>query len=290
MAGVTGVARQPPEPVAPWAIVSCITDNFIALGGTFLASLLAADPGAADCDILLLTCPRYAPLGEANRALLRRIHPGIRFWEADTGFLSEETVRRWHAGKVVKAGIDAALPGKRSVFLKLLLLVLERHEAAMWLDSDLLVRRPLTGLFRLPARLAMVPAGRPVLDFGVDYGSRGLPFNSGLMVLKRPYLSAAWFGRAVALLEERRHTELQDQSLLNALWAREPKLRLPHLYNWKVRGGDPPAAHALALRHACAVHFVGEAKWELLRPSASPLHVAFHAAREAAGVPLHLEP
>lgn len=270
------------------AIVSCITDNFIGLGAAFLQSLVETGSIPKGCDVVLLTCPVYAPLSEENRARLRAILPGLVFETVETGFLSDDLVRRWVGGKVVKANIDAGLPGKRSVYLKLHILRMTRYGAILWLDSDMMALRSIAPLFHLPADLCMVPAGPPGHGFGLDYGPGGRRgFNSGLMLVRERYIAPAWFDRAVALLNEKTHTDVQDQSLLNHMWREEPKLWLPHGYNWKVPKDASPAFHRRAMADALLIHFVAHAKWHLAQDDRSlPLHAHFHALREKAGAPL----
>lgn len=272
------------------AIVSCITDNFLGLGAVFLRSLVETGSIPADTSVVLLSCPTYAPLSEHSRDFLSTILPGLRVDQVDTGYLSEDLVRRWHGGQVVSEDTDAALPGKKSVFLKLAILRMTEFDTLLWLDSDMMVLRDISPLFDLPVGLAVVPAGRPDRSFGVEYRAEGPPFNSGLMLLRKPYIGRAWFERAVTLLNERRYTGFQDQSLLNRLWRKEPKLRLPHVYNWKVHPRETPKFHAESLKLAHILHFVGPAKWELAEDEELPLHAAFHARRRAIEAPNTIRP
>jgi hypothetical protein len=116
-------------------------------------------PIPTNTDVILLTHPVYAPLNNTNRKLFLKIHPASIFEKADAEFLSSELVMRWSDGKRVKQGIDAGLPNKRSVYLKLCLLRMERYDAPVWIDSDFMVLHSLGGAFRSPFSPAMGAAG-----------------------------------------------------------------------------------------------------------------------------------
>jgi lipopolysaccharide biosynthesis glycosyltransferase len=278
-----------PSPTARRAIVSCVTDNFIGLGAAFLQSLVASGSIPRRTDVLFFTHPLHAPLSEANRALLQRIHPPLRFRAVDAAFLQEDLTLRWKGGQVVKRGVDARLPHKRSVYLKLCLFGLDAYRSVLWLDSDMIVLRSLASVFDLPVGLAVVPAGAPNHEHGLDYGPARHGFNSGFIFLRRPYLAPLWLERAVALLEEREHTIMQDQSLLNHLWREEPILYLPHVYNWKIPEAPSEAFCEEALRIARVLHFAGPSKWSLAKPEpAHALARRFHEFHAASGAPLVL--
>lgn len=278
-----------PSPVAKRAIVSCVTDNFIGLGAAFLQSLVAARSIPRRTDVLFLTHPVHAPLSAEHRLMLQRIYPPLRFCPVDAAFLHEDLTRRWKGGQVVKQAVDAALPHKRSVYLKLCLFRLGVYRSVLWMDSDMIVLRGIGSVFDLPVNLAVVPAGASNHEHGLDYGPSRHGFNSGFMFIRRPYLTPEWLERAIALLEEREHTMMQDQSLLNHLWREEPILYLPHAYNWKVP--DEPTAEFCedALRTARVLHFAGRSKWSLaLGGPGNALTRCFHSFHAASGAPLTL--
>ncbi|MBU8547292.1 MULTISPECIES: glycosyltransferase [Roseomonadaceae] len=278
--------NPPPRP-ARRAFVSCVTDNFIGFGGVFLYSLVLSKSIPVNTDVILLTHPLYAPLNDKNRDLLIRIYPSLIFEEANADFLDDDLSKRWSGGKIVKKGIDAGLPNKRSVYLKLCLLRMERYEALMWIDSDFMVLRGVGGVFRLPFSLAMVAAGPSRHSFGVDFGASRAPINSGFMLIKKPHIGMVWFEKAVSLLREKNHTSIQDQSLLQYLWKDSNVFYLPHTYNWKLQENASTAFCKEALQNARAIHFVGTTKWRLLQPSdGNPLYERFHELRQMAGIPL----
>lgn len=273
------------------AVVSCITDNFIGLGATFLASLMENGNLGKGVSVLLLTDPVYAPLSKENRKLLQRICPRVRFLTPDTSFLNEDLVKRWEGGVVVKQHTDQALPSKKSVYLKLCLLRLVEFDTILWLDSDILVARGVKELFYIPASLAMVRGGKPHHHFGLSFGKHSHGFNSGVMLIRKPFISDAVFARSVELLGEKTHTTKQDQSLLNAQWMDEPRLYLPHQYNWKVGLLTTDAEWDDAFENARLIHFDGPCKWKLKDGTRdNKTTAAFHEIREKYAIPMTMEP
>ena len=273
------------------AVVSCITDNFLGLGSTFLASLFENGHLGNDTDVVLLTDPVYAPLSNENRDILRRVSARVKFLEPDTSFLSDDLVRRWRGGRQIKKGIDAELPNKRSVYIKLCILRMEQYDSILWLDSDMLVLREINELFALPTALAMVRGGKPHHHFGLRYGVQKMGFNSGMMLVRKPYISEASFQQAVRLLNEKTHTEKQDQSLLNFQWLNEPRMYLPHHYNWKLGLLSTDKEWDHAYDHARILHFDGPCKWKLKEGSrTNKTTEAFHALREKYDMPMVMEP
>lgn len=273
------------------AMVSCITDNFVGLGATFLASLVENGGLKKDVDIILLTDPIYAPLSSENRDMLRRICPKVRFVEPDTSFLSDDLVKRWENGVVIKANIDRSLPNKKSVYIKLCILRMTHYDAILWLDSDVLVLKPVNELLSLPASLGMVRGVNPHHHFGVSYGKHRKGFNSGVMLVKKPHLSERSFAQAVVLLNEKQHTTKQDQSLLNFMWKDEDRMYLPHHYNWKVGLLKTDEEWNEAFSHARVIHFDGPCKWKLKEGSRDNLTTAaFHEIREKYEIPMIMEP
>jgi lipopolysaccharide biosynthesis glycosyltransferase len=280
-------SSAPPPRQARRAFVICITDNFISLGDVFLQSLVLSKSIPANTDVVLLTHPVYAPLNDENRRLFLRIHPSLIFEEANADFLDDELVKRWRGEKVVKQGIDADFPNKKSVYLKLCLLRMERYKALIWIDSDFMILRGVGGMFRLPFSLALVAAGPSRHGFGIDFGASRVPINSGFMLIRKPHIGMAWFEKAVSLLRERSHTSIQDQSLLQHLWRNSDIFYLPHTYNWKMQENASAAFCKEALQNAHAVHFVNVIKWRLLQPNdGNPLYDRFHELRQMAGIPL----
>lgn len=273
------------------AVVSCITNNFIGLGATFIASLMENGKLSPDTHIILLTDPVYAPLSDENRAALLAICGRIKFISPDTSFLNDDLVKRWENGKLVKQGIDAELPNKRSVYIKLCALRLVEFDSILWLDSDLFIVRTVSELFDLPASLAMVRGGTPHHHYGVHHGSHKMGFNSGVMLIKKPYIGEKSFQQAVSLLRAKQHTEKQDQSLLNAQWLKEPRTYLPHHYNWKLGLIKTDEEWDHAFEHARVLHFDGPCKWKLKEDSRSnKTTVAFHEMREKYNIPMVMEP
>jgi hypothetical protein len=279
-----------PRPGPRHAIFSCITDNFIGLGATFIASLVQSQSIPAGSEVVLLTDPVYAPLSDESRVLLTAILPSLRFHSPDCSFLNEDLVKRWQDGTIVKENIDKRLPNKKSVYLKLCLLGLQEYDAVLWLDSDMFVLRSIAGLFRLPADFAAVPTGPVRESFGLDFKTGPQQFNSGLMLIRRKYMAPVWMDRAIALLHDRKHTAVQDQSLLNALLAQEKKMFLPHCYNWKLPDDFSIKDETVARRAARVIHFVGQSKWKLKQQQAGNISSAFHDTRLKHGIPLTIEP
>lgn len=281
------------EPIAhkTRAVVSCITDNFIGLGATFLASLMENGKLSADTSIVLLTDPVYAPLSQENRSLLTRICPRLQFLTPDTSFLGDDLTKRWKEGRHVKAATDAELPNKRSVYIKLCTLRLDQFDSILWLDSDMLLVRSVSELFDLPTPLAMVRGGKPHHHFGVTFGQQKMGFNSGMMLIRKPYIGEKSFQASVALLQEKKHTEKQDQSLLNVQWLNEPRMYLPHHYNWKLGLLKTDEDWDHAFDHARVIHFDGPCKWALKDGSRSnKTTTAFHELRERYEIPMIMEP
>lgn len=257
------------------AIVSCITDNFVEHGAAFLTSLAETDSVPAACDVVLLYCPTYAPISAENRAWLSGLCLGARFEQVDTAFLNDDLVRRWHDGANVGVEKDSKIPEKRAVYLKLHMLRMTSYDTVLWLDSDMIILRSIAHLFKMPFDLAMVAGGVSNHNWGVRSGAINTRFNAGLMFVGKPYLSKAWFQRAVALLNEKAHTRVQDQTLLFELWRDEPKFYLPHVYNWKVPRGADLGFHVRAMEDARVVHFISTAKQDLRAESDLPLHRAY---------------
>lgn len=267
-------------------IVSCVTDNFIALGAVWLQSLIETKSIPENCDIVLLTDPVYAPLNEKNRALLRKIYPDLIFDVTDTAFLSDDLVQRWVDGTAVRVELDARLPMKKSVYLKLSILRMTQYSTLLWMDSDMMVVRPIVELFSLPAALAVVSGDISREYSGLSFGRSGKSFNSGLMLLREKHISDDAFNRAVDLLGQKKYTAVQDQSLLNQLWKSEEKLFLPACYNWKLGGREEaPSFGARTLRSARVVHFVGASKWALLNNRETPVGAHFMKLLGKTGAP-----
>ncbi len=283
--------REATIPAPRQAVVSCITDNFIGLGATFLASLMENGALKRNVDIVMLTDPTYAPLSEANRAMLRGLCPKVRFVEPDTSFLSVDLVKRWENGVVIKQNIDQSLPNKRSVYIKLCILRMTQYDAILWLDSDILVLKGVNELLTLPSALGMVRGVNPHHHFGVTYGRQKKGFNSGVMLVKKPHISESSFQQAVKLLNEKQHTTKQDQSLLNFMWKDEDRMYLPHHYNWKVGLLKTDEEWDHAFEHARVIHFDGPCKWKLKEGTRdNRTTVAFHDIRERHGIPMIMEP
>src|SRR5690606_12116090 len=103
-------------PAAKHAIVTIITDNFIGLGATFLASLKKHMAAPEPFDLIVLTNRDYAPLSDDNRKLLSRIFGTVHFLEAPSDHLNETNTRRYDKhGTHIAADVDARVPAKRAV-------------------------------------------------------------------------------------------------------------------------------------------------------------------------------
>ncbi|MBW9090826.1 hypothetical protein JNB91_23730 [Rhizobium wenxiniae] len=265
---LTLASSKPANPVGlrpRRAVVTCITDNFITLGAVFIASLVENGnlPKTDEVDVVVISDPKFAPLSDDNKDTLFSILPKIRFIEPDTSYLSDDLVKRWDNGVVIKQVTDAELPSKKSVYLKLAILNLTEYDEILWMDSDMLVLKSIFELFSLPTKLAMVRGGKPHHHFGVSYGVQKMGFNSGLMLIKKPYISRNSFNEAVRLLNEKTHTVKQDQSLLNAQWLNEERMYLPHHYNWKMGLLNSDKTWDHAFDHARVLHFDGPCKFKL---------------------------
>jgi len=259
------------------------------LGAVWLLSLVKSGSIPKGTEVILLTCPTYAPLSEANRKILAGIFPAIKFHETETGYLDADLTKRWKDGEMFNPDLDENIPSKRSVYLKLSVLNLD-YDTLLWLDSDMLILRSIMGLFRLPANLAMVDAGPSNHHHGVDFLPGGKLFNSGLMLIRRPYASKEWFEKSVCLLNEKKHTSMQDQSLLNELFKSENRLTLPHVYNWKLNRQPSVVLAKSVMDSARVVHWIGRSKFELVTPPANPLAETWQEMLTETGVPLTITP
>ena len=259
------------------AIVSIVTDNFIDFGKVFLSSLVQSKSIPKGTDVVFLYCPVYAPLSQENMDALQAIYPKLKFTLVDTSFLNGDLIKRWKNGVVVKEEVDARLPEKRSVFLKLAVLELAQYDAVLWLDSDMIILRSVAGLFRTPADIAVVPARASNHAFGFNFSKKDKhDFNSGVMLINRKFLGFACFDEAVELLNQREDTLYQDQSIFNTLWRNQFKFWLPHVYNWKVPVEADAQMHDQIAANGRVVHFVGPSKKQIKRTSPLALHRIYY--------------
>lgn len=271
------------------AIVSCITDNFIGLGAVFVASLVETKTLSEGTDLILLEDETYAHISDENKRLIERIWPQVMWRMVDSSFLNEDLIKRYNSkSEIVKADRDEKLKHKKAVYLKLDVFRLTQYERVMWMDSDTLAIHRVDELFRAPAQFAAVPTGNPAIPhFGIDFVKGRKPFNTGLFVVRKDLLGDESFNRLVEMLEEKQHTDVQDQSLLINFMDGKNKLLLPHCYNWKMTEEFSPEEDARTMTQARLIHFVAKAKWRLVedRPW-SKVCAAFHTLRFKYEIPL----
>lgn len=145
-----------------------------------------------------------------------------------------------------------------------------RIRRAVYLDSDVLITRDISPLFKMNLNGAVLAA---VMNFGWDGTLRALPavhgdasrayFNAGVLVLDMPCWRSARLGeRALHYAAAEHELALADQDALNAIVDRWYELD----YEWNVQHGDlflgQPPAYAVQTRR------VYSRRWELFRAAA----------------------
>jgi len=188
------------------------------------------------------------PLAATVRSLVSQLSPGrgLDLYLCDMGITAQN--REMIAAAAARPGADLhwvttlgekvghlpeAVPGiSRAAYARLFIpfVLPSGLDRALYLDSDLLVRRCVGELFDSPlggfAALGVADAGSPFVCslYGVPYWSRygrradEVNFNSGVLLLNLP----AWrdediTGAAVAYLTDGRHQFLVDQEAINAV-------------------------------------------------------------------------
>lgn len=281
---------------ARFAIATTITDNYLGLGATFLLSLKEKLKLFPEIDVVLIQEPRIAPLSQANRAILGAIVPKLVVLDVDaSGWLTDDMLRRYDGqGRETGREIDDNLRFKKAVYVKLNVLRLARYEKVLLLDSDLLVLRDFSELFRLPVEIACVATGSKGRSLALGYspaGQKASPFNSGVLMMGKSCRGGDWFERAVAALERRVDTELQDQSVFNQLFSQREILFLPKIYNWKLGKTEKQFTEGRVVKDARIVHFIATSKTLLKDPkfAGTKLYDRFHAVQQRTGAPFAFE-
>lgn len=279
------------------AIVSTVTDNYIGLGATFLLSLREKLKTFGEADVILLQDPGIAPLSDANRALLKTIVADLIVLDVGaSAYLSEGTLVRYDkAGQANLQDLDEKLRFKKAVYVKLNVLRLARYDKVLLLDSDLLILRDFSELFRLPVEIACVATGSKGRSLALGYspaGAKASPFNSGVLMIGKSCRGGDWFGRAVDVLQSRLDTELQDQSVFNRLFSKREILFLPKIYNWKLgKTEEQFASDKRVVKDAKIVHFIATSKNRLkeTKYAGTRLYDRFHAVQRRTGAPFTFE-
>lgn len=281
---------------ARFAIATTITDNYLGLGATFLLSLKEKLELFSEIDVILIQDPRIAPLSQANRALIRAIVPKLVVLDVDASdWLAGDMLKRYDSqGRETRGKIDGRLRFKKAVYVKLNVLRLAAYEKVLLLDSDLLVLRDFSELFRLPVEIACVATGSRGRSFALGYspaGEEAPPFNSGVLMMGKTCRGGDWFARAIATLEKRVDTELQDQSVFNRLFAEREILFLPKIYNWKLGDAEKQFTEGRVVKDAKIVHFIATSKTLLKDPryAGTKLYDSFHAVQRRTGAPFAFE-
>jgi lipopolysaccharide biosynthesis glycosyltransferase len=188
------------------------------------------------------------PLAATVRSVVSQLSPGrgLDLYLCDMGITvgnremiaavadRPEVALHWVSTLGEKVGhLPEAVPGiSRAAYARLFIpfVLPPGLDRALYLDSDLLVRRCVGELFDSPlgdfAALGVADAGSPYVSslYGVPYWSRygrradDVNFNSGVLLLNLP----AWrdediTGAAVAYLTDGRHQFLVDQEAINAV-------------------------------------------------------------------------
>lgn len=272
-----------------FAIVTTITDNYIGLGATFLLSLKEQLKILDEADVILFQDPSIAPLSPENRRALRAILPDLAIVDVDfAAMVATGALARYGKDGIPDTELDARLPLKKAVYVKLSVLRLASYERTLLLDADLLVLRDFSELFALPVEIACVGTGSKGRSLALGYspaGRKAPPFNSGVLLLGPTCRGGDWFARAVDLLEARVGTLLQDQSVFNGLFAMREILFLPKIYNWKIGQDEKEFSRASVTREAKIVHFIGPSKDLLKRQDRADdkLYRRFHGVQRRTG-------
>jgi len=199
--------------------------------------------------VVLAADDRFSrPLAATVRSVVSQLSPGLELdlYLCDMGISAPNRERiaaaaarpevrlHWVETLGEKVGhLPQAVPGiSRAAYARLFIpsVLPAGLERALYLDSDLIVRRCVSELFDSPigefAALGVADAGSPYVSslYGVPYWSRygrradDVNFNSGVLLLNlRAWRDEDIGGAAVAYLTDGRHRFLVDQEAINAV-------------------------------------------------------------------------
>ncbi len=238
-----------------------VSDGFMEYVLVFLFSILKHNPGFSH-DLIILHSRTFSPLSQANQDRIRTLYPRVTFLMVD-----EDQYARFTPDRRLFAAL-----------LKIEAFRIKNYDTVVFLDTDMLCLGDISYLFELDVPFAACPAGKDGVkkDTIANTYRRGQNFNSGVMVIGKPYLSERMHQKILRGAKSGPHA---DQEILNPFFRFRRIYCLDHRYNynaiffWTGDKTDDPGVKIL--------HFAGEKPLE--RPELQRMRIWFEY-RRAAGI------